>query len=199
LFQSYNDLPDLSVRYRNNGDFGHYQIAGMLRKLGYERLDNGQKNDELGWGINASTGFNTWGKDLLKLQVVYGEGIGNYMNDGGLDIAPDSADITKANAEAVPLLGISAYYDHYWNDKWSTSLGWSMTDLDLSQGQSDSAFTKGQIAQINLLHYPRDNVLLGTEFSWGEREDFNGATGNDYRLQFSLKINFDSGDLVQRR
>ncbi len=36
LFQAYNDLPDLSVRYRNNGDFGHYQVAGMLRKLGYE-------------------------------------------------------------------------------------------------------------------------------------------------------------------
>ena len=199
LFQSYNDLPDLSVRYRNNGDFGHYQIAGMLRKLGYERLDNGQKDHEIGWGINASTGFNTWGKDLLKLQVVYGEGIGNYMNDGGLDIAPDSADLTQASAEAVPLLGISAYYDHYWNDKWSTSFGWSMNDLKSSDGQSDSEFAKGQIAQINLLHYPRDNILLGTEFSWGERKDVNGETGDDYRIQFSLKVNFDSGDIMQRR
>ena len=199
LFQAYNDLPDLSVRYRSNGDFGHYQVAGMLRKLGYERLDTGQKDHELGWGINASTGFNTWGKDVLKLQVVYGEGIGNYMNDGGLDIAPDSAIIGQASAEAVPLLGISAYYDHYWNDKWSTSFGWSMTDLDSSDGQSDSEFAKGQIAQINLLHYPKDNVLLGTEFSWGEREDVNGDTGDDYRIQFSLKVNFDSGDIMQRR
>jgi len=199
LFQAYNDLPDLSVRYRNNGDFGHYQVAGMLRKLGYERLDTGQKDHELGWGINASTGFNTWGKDVLKLQVVYGEGIGNYMNDGGLDIAPDSAIIGQASAEAVPLLGISAYYDHYWNDKWSTSFGWSMTDLDSSDGQSDSEFAKGQIAQINLLHYPKDNVLLGTEFSWGERKDVNGDTGDDYRIQFSLKVNFDSGDIMQRR
>ena len=199
IFQAYNDLPDLSVRYRNNGDFGHYQIAGMLRKLGYERLDTGSKDNELGWGINASTGFNTWGKDVLKVQVVYGEGIGNYMNDGGLDIAPDSVNIEQAGAEAVPLLGISAYYDHYWNDKWSTSVGWSMTDLDSSDGQSGSEFAKGQIAQINLLHYPKDNVLLGTEFSWGEREDVNGATGDDYRIQFSLKVNFDSGDIMQRR
>ncbi len=199
LFQSYNDLPDLSLRYRNNGDFGHYQIAGMLRKLGYERLDTGQKDHEFGWGINASTGFNTWGRDVLKLQVVYGEGIGNYMNDGGIDVAPDSADITRASAEVVPLLGISAYYDHYWNDKWSTSIGWSMNDLDTTDGQLGSEFAKGQIAQINLLHYPRDNVLLGTEFIWGEREDVDGATGDDYRIQFSLKVNFDSGDLMQRR
>ena len=88
LFQAHNDLPDLSVRYRNNGDFGHYQVAGMLRKLGYERLDTGNTDHELGWGINASTGFKTWGRDVLKLQLAYGEGIGNYMNDGGLDIAP---------------------------------------------------------------------------------------------------------------
>ena len=199
LFQSYNDLPDFSVRYRNNGDFGHYQVAGMLRKLGYERIDTGRKSDELGWGINASTGFNISDRNLLKLQVVYGEGIGNYMNDGGLDIAPDSTDLDNASAEAVPLLGISAYYDHYWNDQWSTTIGWSMNDLDTSAGQLGEEFDKGQIAQINLLHYPRDNVLMGTELSWGEREDVDGATGEDLRIQFSLKVNFDTGDIMQRR
>jgi len=199
FFQSYNDLPDLSARYRNNGDLGHFQVAGILRKLGYERLDTGEKDHELGWGINTSAGINTWGRDVLKLQVVYGEGIGNYMNDGGIDIAPDSADISMAQAETVPLLGISAYYDHYWGDKWSTSLGWSMTDLDSSDGQLPTEFGKGQIAQINLLHYPADNVLLGSEFIWGQREDVDGNTGTDYRIQFSLKVSFDTGDLVHMK
>jgi hypothetical protein len=197
VFQSYNDLPDLSARYRNNGDFGHYQVSGIVRKLGFERLDTGSKDHEIGWGINTSTGLKTWGDDMLKLQVVYGEGIGNYMNDGGLDIAPDSADITKAGAETVPLLGISAYYDHYWNEKWSSTVGWSMTDLDTTDGQGSDEFKKGQIASINLLHYPTDNVMLGTEFGWGQREDVDGDTGSDYRIQFSLKVNFDSGDLIR--
>ena len=196
-FQAHNDLPDFTVRYRNNGDFGHYQVAGMLRKLGYERLDTGTKDDELGWGINTSAGLNTWGRDMLKLQVAFGEGIGNYMNDGGVDIAPDSANIEKAEAEAVPLLGISAYYDHYWSDRWSTSVGWSMIDLDTSNGQGASEFEKGQIAQINLLHYPMDHVLLGTEFIWGQREDIDGNKGEDYRIQFSLKVDFDTGDLLR--
>jgi hypothetical protein len=198
VFQSYNDVPDLAARYRNNGDFGHYQVAGIVRKLGYERLDNGAKDYEIGWGINTSTALNTWGRDQLKLQVAYGEGIGNYMNDGGIDIAPDSADLSKANAETVPLWGLSVYYDHYWSDKWSTSLGWSMTDLDTTDGQGPDEFKKGQIAQINLLHYPRDHVMLGTEFLWGQREDVDGSTGSDYQIQFSLKVDFDTGDLLRQ-
>jgi hypothetical protein len=78
VFQAYNDVPDLTGRYRGNGDFGHYQVAGIVRKLGYERLDNGDEDYELGWGVNASTALNTVGADKLKLQLAYGEGIGNY-------------------------------------------------------------------------------------------------------------------------
>ena len=199
VFQAYNDIPDLAAHFRQNGDFGHYQVAGIVRKLGYERLDNGDKDYEVGWGVNTSTALNTIGTDKLKLQVAYGEGIGNYMNDGGLDIAPDSANIFDADAETVPVWGLSAYYDHFWNDQWSTSVGWSMTDLDTSDGQEDSEFKQGQIAQINLLHYPADHVLLGTEFIWGEREDISGNTGSDYRIQFSLKVDFDTGNLLLMR
>jgi hypothetical protein len=198
VFQSYSDVPDLTARFRQNGSFGHYQVAGIVRKLGYERLDNGDKEYEVGWGLNTSTGLKTWGADMLKLQVAYGEGIGNYMNDGGLDIAPDSAVITEADAETVPIWGLSSYYDHFWNDQWATTVGWSMIDLDTSDGQDSTEFKQGQIATINLLHYPADHVMLGTEFSWGEREDISGNIGSDYRVQFSLKVDFDSGDLIPK-
>jgi hypothetical protein len=197
VFQSYEELPDLTASYRGSGDFGHYKVAGIVRKLGYERLDTGTDDYELGWGINTSAGLYTFGKDVAKVQVVYGEGVGNYMNDGGLDIAPDSVNILQADAEAVPLWGISAYYDHYWNEQWSTSFGWSGIDLDTLDGQAGSEFKRGQIAQINLLHYPREHVMLGTEFIWGQREDISGDVGSDYRIQFSLKVDFDTGDLVR--
>jgi len=199
VFQSYNNIPDLAARYRKNGDFGHVQVAGIMRKLGYERLDNGAKGYEIGWGINTTAAIRTWGEDQLKLQVAYGEGIGNYMNDGGIDIAPDSANIDTAGAEAVPLWGISAYYDHYWSRAWSTTFGWSMTDLDTARGQAGTEFKKGQIAQINLLHYPVEHVLLGTEVIWGQRENIDGDIGSDYRIQFTLKVDFDTGDLLQKR
>ena len=137
--------------------------------------------------------------DLSSMNTGEGGGGGIRMPvPYGIDVAPDSSNILRADAEAVPLLGISAYYDHYWNEQWSTSAGWSMTDLDSSDGQSGTEFETGQIAQVNLLYYPSDNILMGTEFNWGQREDINGNTGTDYRLQFSLKVNFDSGNLMQR-
>lgn len=190
VFRKYNDIPDLSIRYRDNTDWGHWQLAGIARKLGYERLDTGEKDSEFGWGVNASTVINTFGQDKLKLQLVYGEGVGNYMNDGGVDLAPREATRVGNSAEAVPILGVVAYYDHYWSDKWSTSVGWSTTKLDTTKGQDGSEFEQGQIAQINLLHYPTSGVLIGGELIWGEREDVSGDDGYDLRAQLSLKVNF---------
>ncbi|QFU77962.1 hypothetical protein EY643_17080 [Halioglobus maricola] len=189
-FQAKNDVPDIVLRYRDNTDWGHWQVAGIGRKLGFERKDTGASDHEFGWGINASTVIQTTDLDRLKLQVVYGEGIGNYMNDGGLDIAPKSDDPENNGAETVPLLGIVAYYDHYWNERWSTSVGWSSITLDTTDGQAFDEFETGQIAQINLLHYPTDGVLVGGELIWGEREDVDGASGDDLRIQMSLKVNF---------
>ncbi len=190
IFQSKNDVPDFTARYRNNNDWGHWQLAGIVRKLGYERLDNGNSDYEMGYGFNASTVINMFDRDKLKLQLAYGEGIGNYFNDGGLDVAPDSADLENTDATAVTILGVVAYYDHYWSDKWSSTIGWSMTDIDDEDGQAFDEFKKGQIASTNLLYYPTKNVYTGFEFSWGEREDVDGKTGEDYRIQYSLHVNF---------
>jgi hypothetical protein len=198
VVQADNTIPDFTVRYRNETSWGHWQVAGMARDLGYERIDNGNDDSEFGWGVNASTVINTVGRDQFKLQVAYGEGIGNYFNDGGLDLAPDSTDLNNVSAEAVEILGIVAYYDHYWNDKWSTSVGWSMADLQSSAGQAGEEFETGQIAQINLLHYPTDNLLLGLEFIWGERQDIDGETGDDYRIQFSVKANWSLQQLAKK-
>jgi hypothetical protein len=49
VVQKDNDVPDLTARYRDETNWGHWQIAGMLRKLGYERTDNGKSDYETGW------------------------------------------------------------------------------------------------------------------------------------------------------
>ena len=93
--QNNEELPDLTAQWRMGGDWGHFQVGGILRKVGYEfRQTPGDKwrsNSETGWGINLASAINSFGDDKILLQVVYGEGIASYMNDGGMDLAPQAS------------------------------------------------------------------------------------------------------------
>ena len=126
--------------------------------------------------------------------MVYGEGIANYMNDGGMDLAPQASfsgeDLTGVQAQAVPLTGIVAYYDHYWSKKWSSSIGYSYTEVDNTNFQDASSFHKGDYASVNLLTYPIDNMMVGGELLWGKRTNNDGANDDDVRFQFTVKYNF---------
>jgi hypothetical protein len=196
--QNDEELPDLTAQYRYGGDWGHVQFGGILRKVGYEirssSADEWTEGSETGWGINVGTVFNVLEKDAIRLQVVYGEGIANYMNDGGTDLAPaasfDADTVTGVEAEALPLTGVLAYYDHWWSDKWSSSIGYSYTEVDNTNFQDPTAFQKIDYASGNLLYYPGENLMFGVELMWGELTNNDGASEDDMRFQFTAKYSF---------
>jgi hypothetical protein len=186
---SHNRYPDVVAALRLDRGWGHFQAAGILREVGYDTPANpgsepsGQKT---GYGLNLSGSFNTIGKDRVVGQVVTGRAIASYINDGGDDLAPDA----NLQAETVKSLGWFAYYDHYWNDKWSSSMGYSEHQQTNTDGQFNDAFKKGSYTSVNLLYYPVKNVTTGAELLWGQRENKDGATGEDTRIQFSTKFKF---------
>jgi hypothetical protein len=187
--QPYTRFPDLTARYRLTGDFGHLQASGVLRWLGYQVLPSATAQYHwgytTGWGVNLASVVNTWGRDRLRLQAVYGAGIANYMNDASWDVAPQDG-----AAKAVPLLGLVAYYDHAWSDQFTSSVGWSMTRMWTTDQQDPSAFEMGQYASANLIYRPVPAVMTGAEFLFGERRDKGGASGTDFRFQLSAKVDF---------
>ncbi|HZN03699.1 MAG TPA: DcaP family trimeric outer membrane transporter [Candidatus Polarisedimenticolia bacterium] len=196
-------LPDLSGHYKRSGDWGHIQIAGIVRKMEWDDTDPAAPDasgSATGWGVNLSSNLK-FSKDILKLQVVYGEGIANYMNDATADVgAVTGPDV----GEALPLVGVVAFYDRTWSEKWTSTFGYSMIDIDNSNAQAPDAFSKGQYALANLLYYPVKNLMWGGEIQWGDRtnNDDDGTTldnfGNavpvdsfdDLRIQFSVRYNF---------
>jgi hypothetical protein len=192
-FQANNELPDITAQYRMVQGWGHLQIAGILRKLGLENTINPAnivKRDDTGWGVDVTASIKVGEKDKVLLGFVTGAGIATFMNDGGVDMAPTTPNPATADAKAVDLTGVSAYFDHYWNSKWSSSIGYSYDEVDNLNGQAGSAFKKGDYFSANILHTPAENILIGAELLWGKREDFNGNSGNDSRIQFSLKYSF---------
>jgi len=197
--------PDFTLQYRHDDKWGHVQASGILRSVAYEvQATTGgpwSKGSETGWGINLGAGIKTVAKDQVLLQVVYGEGIASYMNDGGMDLAPSAA-LTPClpvggvpcapslSAKAVPLTGVVAYYDHYWNSMWSSSIGYSFTQVDNTNFQATTAYHKGDYASVNLFAYPANNLSLGGELLWGKRTNNDGSSGDDVRFQFSIKYSF---------
>jgi hypothetical protein len=192
-------IPDFTAQWRLVRDWGHLQFAGILRDLAFDTANtpgNDPSGSDTGWGIDVTSGIKVAAKDQILLGVVVGNGIASYMNDGGVDLAPDG---TTANpeAKAVPLVGIMAYYDHYWSEKFSTSFGFAQTQVDNTSLQTDDAFQRGQYVSANLLYYPTQNVMIGAEALWGQRKDNNGDTGDDSRVQISFQYKFNSKDLIK--
>ncbi len=199
--QGSQKVPDLTGQFRKQQEWGHFQIAGVLRQVSFDTPGapgNEPDGSELGWGIDATTGIKVGEKDKILLGVVHGNGIASYMNDGGVDLAPDGTDLATAEADSVPLTGVSAYYDHYWSDKFSSSFGYSHTEVDNTGLQSDDAFKSGQYASANLLYYPTQNVFVGGEALWGRREDNAGASGHDARIQISFHYSFSTKDIFKK-
>jgi hypothetical protein len=118
-----------------------------------------------------------------------------------MDLAP-SVNVTELpgqiiidpEAEAVKLLGVTAYADINWTPNWTSAVGYSFTKVDNTNFQEAEAFHKGEYASANLL-YQRDNILTGVEFLWGQRTDNDGDKGDDLRLQGTFKWSFSSKNI----
>ncbi len=191
-------LPDLSAHFKKSGDWGHVQLAGMLRYIGYQDLNVSGTHDisgyVIGWGLHFSTVLNLTKMDVFRGSFVYGEGVENYMNDAPFDVGvvsnPGNAR-APVKGKALPVTGIVAFLDHNWTSKLSTSIGYSschISNTDLSAGTS---YKDGQYAIVNLVTTPFKNFLAAAELEYGSRANFDGSyTAHDVKLQFSFKYNF---------
>jgi hypothetical protein len=190
-------LPDLSAEYRHAGSFGYVELAGMLRYIKWEDAGGDALDlagDAVGWGLNLSSNLNLGSNDVLRLQVVYGEGIQNYMNDATVDIGIENNPgdpVTPVKGVALPLLGVVAFLDHNWNEQFSTAIGYSMLDIDNTEQTVGDAFKRGHYALGNILYHPVADVTIGAELQYGKRENFtDGFTSDDFKVQVSFKYNF---------
>jgi hypothetical protein len=190
-------VPDLSAEYRRATKWGYIEVAGILRYIKWE--DQGTdafdlSGDAVGWGINASSNVKIGEGNVFRLSALYGEGVQNYMNDAPADVGiePDPGNTTApVKGVALPVLGLVAFLDHTWNEKFSSSVGWSMIDIDNSELQSANAFSRGNYAVGNVAYYPVPGVMTVVELQYGDRTNFeDGFDTNIFKVQFTAKYNF---------
>ncbi|MFN8006928.1 MAG: DcaP family trimeric outer membrane transporter [Terriglobia bacterium] len=191
------NMPDISWDARLNKGWGYVQAAGIFRKISWvDTLKDAYdfSGTAYGYGINLTSNVKFGKKSIGRFAFVYGQGIENYMNDAPVDVAIQnnfSDPVRPIKGVALPVMGIVSFVDHNWSRKFSTSLGYSMLNVQNSNGQEPSAFHQGHYALSNLLFYPVENVMLGGEFQFGRRLNYlDGFNVNDYRVQFSFRYNW---------
>ena len=190
-------VPDVTGAYKYTQDWGYVRAAAAIRRIYWDdELDDAfdLSGNATGWGINLSSNLKPTKKDVVRLQFVFGEGIQNYMNDSPVDIGIEnnlSNPVRPLLGKPVPITGIVAFVDHTWNEKYSSTVGYSRQDNDNTDAQAANAFKDGQYALGNFLYYPVPNVMIGGEFQWGRRENFaDGFKSDGVKVQFSFKYNF---------
>ena len=192
------NLPDLTANVRFDRHWGHFQASGIVRHMKWEDTVADAfdlSGSATGAGLGLTSALNAGKKDVVKLSFVYGHGIENYMNDAPVDVGvrlnPGGGPRVPIKGVALPVTGAMAYLDHKWNDRFASSIGYSMLNISNSNGQTNDAFRRGHYASANFLFYPVNNVMIGSEVIYGRRDNFrDGFSSEDVHLQFSFKYNF---------
>ncbi len=187
-------FPDLAGNIRWNQDWGHIQLSGVIRYLQFDP-DLGSRESEVGYGLNLTGSIKTIKldekhTDSVLYQIAGGNGIAKYINDtGGLGldavlVAPgDSLDGLNAFAGVIG-------YQHWWSAKWGSTVCYSFVSIDNATGQAPGDYHAGHYGLVNLRYYPAERVMVGGEVLYGLREDNDGSTGDDLRVQFSVQYRF---------
>lgn len=192
-------VPDLTANYHLGRPWGYVQLSGIVRRIDWEDVNNDAfdlAGGVTGWGGSLSSNLKAGKDNIFRLELVHGEGIENYMNDAPEDVGakPQPGNLTTpVTGEALPMTGATAFLDHNWNAKWTSSVGYSQLLIENSAGQLPDAFHMGKYAIANLLYTPAPKVLMGIEGGWDQRmNNTDGFKVDNYHVQASFKYSFNA-------
>ena len=193
-YQVNQRIPDLPFYGQFSYKYGTawIRLSGLIRNMYYRDDIDGSTEDVLGYGVKLS-GTTPIGRQLkLFYQTVYGKGLGSYIQDLqglGLDMAPKDT-VQSGSLESVEALG--SYTGLMWqiSPKFCTSATFSEVECFLPNSVVSSTYKRGIYVVANVFYNITPSVQAGMEYLWGSRENVNGETRHNTRLQTAVRVNF---------
>jgi len=183
-FNNSSRFPDLTSNVRwETKDFGHIQLAGVIRDLSTHGSGSGSQH-EIGFGGNLAASVNVFAKDSFQVQLTAGKGIFRYMNDDFIN--NDAAFNEEGDLRAIPTYAVMGAYTHHWCDAFRSTVSYGYVRLDNESTQGPDAYHLTHYASANLIWQIRKRLSVGVEALYGRKEVQSGATGDVWRFQMGL-------------
>lgn len=181
-----NNVPDLIGRYTFKGDWGHLQVAGLVRQLRYEE-GTAIDTTETSYGVSI-TGKYKLGRDDIRYSFAAGSGLGRYL---ALNTVNGAVLDANNELEAIDSYAYAISYRHVWDDQWRSTVMYSYFNADNDTDLTGLNATQETFsARVNLMYSPSPEVDFGTELSFASRELESGVDGNMTRLQVMARYKF---------
>jgi DcaP outer membrane protein len=171
--------PDFTIRYRFSHSRRHVHLSGFVGRTRF-RAATGATSDVTIGGVLASTRLSLFDRDTAYLQLAYGPGVGRYR--GAASAALDAA----GRLHTVDVVGLTAGYQHYWSERWSSNAVVSPVWVVSAVGDPATSNDSFNYVAVNLLYwFLARRAWVGGEYLYGRRELRNGVHGSGNRVQLA--------------
>lgn len=190
-------IPDIPawVEY-SFSEWNRIRLTGLLRNFAYRDLVESKTRHMVGWGVMLSGNVQPVKPVTLYYQVVYGQGIGAYMQDiAGKPISFVPDDAHPGRMHASPMLGanIGVSYNPtaklQFNAMFSESRIWDVADYCNALPETQN-YKYALYAAVNCFYNITSYLQVGLEYLWGQRMTWNMGSAHDNRLQAQIAFNF---------
>ncbi|MDE6831720.1 MAG: hypothetical protein K2J07_03180 [Muribaculaceae bacterium] len=182
----------LYLQYGYNDGNAHFRLSGLVRPMQYRDLRAGSNNTLAGLGVQLSGMTPIAGGLSMNYNVVYGRGIGTYIqDDNGLGV--DAVELgDPGRMGMVKNLGLTGGLSYAFSSKVSSNVTYShlvnyLPDNAVSQSEQ---YRYGDYVAANVIYNINNILSAGVEYDYGLRRDFDGDCLHTNRFQIQFGVTF---------
>ncbi len=191
-----DSLPVFTARLQDSAGGLSYSAAVLAHQVGYDDGDN----DESAFGFATFVAANMALTEMITIQgtLSYTDGANSYLYRSGENFGAESAYVdTNGDVETITGYGGSVGAGFNLGGGRSINIGYGMVKVDWDDAESDlgSAVVadKSEMNSAVMTNYqwtPVENVMMGVEYQFLQRENVDGSDGDGSRIMFAGQYNF---------
>lgn len=193
-------MPAFTARLEDSNDGLSYSAAILAHQVGYD--DSG--DDESSFGFATFVAAKMALTDMITLQgtLTYSDGANSYLYRSGDNFGAASAYVDgSGDVETLSGYGGSVGAGINLGGGRSINIGYGMVEVDWDDAVDDAADAgfagvvdgeseSNSAIMANYQWTPVNNVMMGVEYQFLQRENVDGSDGDANRILFAAQYNF---------